>query len=60
MATPANPLQSAFDYANASLALEGLAVHAAQAARQQRVIEGRVSFLVAIATAIKDAARPAS
>lgn len=57
MATPANSLQSAFDYANASLALEGLAVDAAQAARQQHVIEGRMSFADAIAAAVKEASQ---
>jgi hypothetical protein len=57
MATPANSLQSAFDYANASLALEGLAVDAAQAARQQQVINGRMSFAEAIAAAVKEASQ---
>lgn len=55
MATPANSLQSAFDYANASLALEGLAVDAAQAARQREVIDGRMTFAEAIAAAIQEA-----
>ncbi len=55
MATPATSLQSVFDQANASLALEGLAVDAAQAARQRQVIDGSMTFDEAIAAAIKDA-----
>ena len=42
---------AAFDYANASLALEGLAVDQAQAERQQRVIRGELSIAQAIAQA---------
>lgn len=55
MATPAKSLQSAFDHANASLALEGLAVDAAQAARQRQIIDGRMSFAEAIAAAVDEA-----
>lgn len=48
-------LQAAFDHANASLALEGLAVDAHQAARQQQVIDGHITFAEAIAAAIQEA-----
>lgn len=57
MATSATSLQYAFDHANASLALEGLAVDAAQAERQRQVIDGRMTFEEAIAAAIKAASQ---
>lgn len=53
---PATGAQStmaeAFEYANASLALEGLAVNPAQRARQQLVIDGRLTIGDAVAQAI--------
>lgn len=45
-------MAAAFAYANASLALEGLAVDAVQAARQQQVIDGEISIEAAIAAAV--------
>jgi len=50
-------LASAFTHANASLALEGLVVDAAQAGRQQRVIEGELTIAAAIEQANDAASR---
>lgn len=50
--SPSVSMAAAFAHANASLALEGLVVDAAQAARQQQVIDGEISIEAAIAAAV--------
>lgn len=42
-------VQAAMDYANASLALEGLTVDARQRQRQQDVVDGKLTIAEAIA-----------
>ncbi|PTT93027.1 hypothetical protein DBR42_00885 [Pelomonas sp. HMWF004] len=49
-----SPMQQAMDYANASLALEGLEVDAHQRDRQQQVIDGKLTIAEAIAQARAD------
>jgi predicted nucleic acid-binding protein len=46
--------RDAFEYANASLALDGLAVDARQADRQAQVVNGKLSIADAIAQAIAE------
>lgn len=55
--SPSVSTAAAFAYANASLALEGQAVDAAQAERQSQVIDGRMTFDEAIAAAVEEASR---
>lgn len=45
-------LAEAFDYANASLTLEGLVVSAEQRARQQQVIDGKLTIEEAVAQSL--------